>query len=363
MKINRLKFDNYRNLKDGIIYPDKNVNILYGDNAQGKTNILESIWLFTGGRSFRGSKDRELINFDTNKSELEMDFFSKDRDQKATIKIENNKRYAILNNVKKNTASSLIGSFCSVVFSPVHLSLIKDGPNLRRKFIDAAICQIKPSYAPLLLKYNHTLLQRNTLIKDIKYHPELIDTLDIWDSKLSKYGSLIISQRIKYIEKLKKSSQRIYSGISDGKEKFDIYYKTPFISSTKSDIIESYLLEEFEKNRKLDLKLGFTTIGPHRDDISIEINEKSSRNYASQGQQRSCVLALKLAEAEILTSSIGEEPIVLLDDVMSELDNRRQDYILNSIKGFQVFITCCEPSTVLRLTNGKKFKIEKGRIS
>ena len=362
MKINRLKFDNYRNLENDIIYPCEGVNIFYGDNAQGKTNILESIWLFTGGRSFRGAKDKELINFAEDCAQLEIDFFSREREQNAVINIKNNKRFAILNDVEKKSTHELIGSFCAVVFSPVHLSIIKEGPNGRRKFIDAALCQIKPSYVSLLSRYNRTLLQRNTLIKDIKYHAELIETIDIWDSKLAKYGALIIKNRLDYLEDLSKISKRVYSGISDGQENFDIIYKPSFKSKITVDNIENVLLSEYKKTLNEDIKSGFTNIGPHRDDFSIYIDGKSARSYASQGQQRSCVLTLKLAEAELLKMYIDEKPVILLDDVMSELDNKRQDYILNSIKGFQVFVTCCEPSAVLRLIQGKKFKIKNGKV-
>lgn len=362
MKINRLKFDNYRNLENDIIYPCEGVNIFYGDNAQGKTNILESIWLFTGGRSFRGAKDKELINFVETRAQLEIDFFSGERGQSSVIIIKNNKRFAILNDVEKKSTYELIGSFCAVVFSPVHLSIIKEGPSGRRKFIDAAICQVKPSYVSLLSRYNRTLLQRNTLIKDIKYHAELIETIDIWDAKLAKYGAMIIRNRLNYLYNLVKVSKNIYSGISEGQEDFDIIYKSSCNNTVNTDDIENALLLGYKKTLEDDLKVGFTNIGPHRDDFSIYVDNRPAKSYASQGQQRSCVLALKLAEAELLRTYIGEKPIILLDDVMSELDNKRQDYILNSIKDFQVFITCCEPSAVLRLTEGKKFKIENGKV-
>lgn len=362
VRIDHLIFNNFRNLKNDSICPDENINVFYGQNAQGKTNILEAMWLFTGGRSFRGAKDRDLINFENSKSEIEMDFFSKERDQSATITIEKNKRSAVLNDVEKKSATALIGSFCAVVFSPVHLSLVKDGPAGRRRFVDAALCQIKPSYASLLMRYNHTLLQRNTLIKDIRYHRELIDTLDIWNSNLARYGSLIIKNRINYIEKLKDISKEIYSGISSEKESFDIKYKTCSYDELSVADIELILLEEYKKKLDDDIKCGFTNTGPHRDDIDMFVDKKLARSYASQGQQRSCVLSLKLAESEILKLSIGEKPVILLDDVMSELDNKRQDYILNSIKDFQVFITCCEPSAVLRLSKGKKFEIVDGKV-
>lgn len=362
MKILRLDFKNYRNLKPGSIYPYENINVIYGDNAQGKTNIIEAIWLFTGGRSFRGAKDSSLVAFNEKDAKVLMEFNAQDREQKSEIIIENGKRSAKLNGISKPTASSLIGSFCAVIFSPVHLSLIKDGPAERRKFIDAAICQIKPSYASVLSRYNHIVSQRNTLLKDITKHPALIDTLDIWEDHLAKYGASIVTQRVKYIEELSKSAAEIYAGISDGKEQIEIRYKSAILKDGSDDltIISEQIRRKLYESRKDDISLGYTMTGPHRDDLSIKVNGKSVRAYGSQGQQRSCVLAMKLSEATILKDSIGEKPIVLLDDVMSELDNFRQDYILNCIKGWQVFITCCDPSTVGRLAEGKKIYVRDG---
>lgn len=365
MRILRLGFENYRNLNKGYITPSDGVNIIYGNNAQGKTNLLESIWLFTGGRSFRGAKDNDLIKFREKSAKIEMAFYSEEREQSAEITIAAGKRTAKLNGVQKPSASALIGNFCGIIFSPVHLSLIKDGPAERRKFVDAAICQIKPSYTSLLAGYNHTLSQRNTLLKDIPYHRELMDTLDIWEDKLATYGAYIVYERRKYTESLKKYSSEIYSGISDGKEKMTLEYVSSFCDDDCDNIksIAEAMKKKLYGTRKEDIFAGYTSVGPHRDDLSVKIDGKSARLFGSQGQQRSCVLALKLSEATILKDKIGEKPIVLLDDVMSELDNSRQDYILNCINGWQVFITCCEPSTVTRLIEGKKIRVENGSCS
>lgn len=364
MIVKSLSLENYRNLEKTKIDTYEEVNIIYGENAQGKTNLLESLWLFTGGRSFRGAKDSELIKFGCKESRIETDFFSNGRDQTSGINISGKKRTAVLNGVPKITATQLIGSYCAVVFSPIHLSLVKDGPSQRRKFIDSAICQIKPSYVKLLMRYNHTLSQRNTLLKDIPRYPELVDTIDIWDEKLCEYGSSLILERIKYIDLLKKHVYGIYSGISGCKEELEVDYD--FIKDIKNiDIsgIKSLLSEKIKEKRKSDINLGFTTYGPHRDDLDIKLNEKSARIFASQGQQRSCVLSLKIAEASVIGDIKGEKPIILLDDVLSELDNLRQNYILNCLKNWQVFITCCEPSVLIKLTQGKTFKIEQGKIS
>lgn len=376
MRIDRLSFKNYRNLKDTIIEPSDGINVIYGDNAQGKTNILEAMWLFTGGRSFRGSKDGDLVSFfnaSSKNSQVDLDFFAFERQQNAKIIIEKgvkSSRKAFLNGVNKGNASNLIGCFCSVIFSPVHLSLIKDGPSKRRKFIDAAICQLNKSYVYLLSKYNRTLNQRNNLLKNFKNRASLNDTLDIWDYKLSDYGAKIILKRLKYCNLLKKYSLEIHKGISDNKESFDIIYKsTAFDKSTlEEDKLEEYKIFEFlqkkiKKNRENDIYLGYTSVGPHRDDILIIIDDKSVKDFGSQGQQRTSVLALKLSEASILRDNLSEKPVILLDDVMSELDVFRQDYILNHIDGWQVFITCCDPLQILRLKNGKSFEVKNGVIT
>ena len=363
MNVKKLSIINFRNLLPKEVYLYDYVNIICGDNAQGKTNMLESIWMFTGGRSFRGTKDSGLIQFGKENAKLNMDFFAGSRNQKMEIKIEKNKRTAMLNGINKGISTSIIGNFCAVIFSPTHLNMVKGGPSERRKFIDAAICQIKPSYAILLSKYNRVLEQRNSLLKDIKYHSDLIDTLDIWESKLASYASSILLERKKHTQKLSKIASKIYNGISRGNEILDLSYNSSIgcVDDEKAIIYKTFI-EEIVKKRKDDISLGFSTIGPHRDDITIKINGKSAKEFGSQGQQRSSVLVLKLAEAELLKQENDDAPVILLDDVMSELDPKRQQYILNSIKGFQVFITCCEPETLLRLTNGRIFELNEGTI-
>lgn len=364
MIVQKIELSNFRNIGNLSITPDTNINVIYGNNAQGKTNLLESIWLFTGGRSFRGAKDRDLIRFLEDEANLEMDFFASEREQNAKIKITKDKRALTLNDVDRGHASSMVGKFCSVIFSPVHLSLIKDGPAQRRKFIDAAICQIKPTYAKLLSRYNHILSQRNTLLKEIKYHKELRDTMEIWDDRLAKYGAELTFERINYIKSIEKYVENIYYGISCGKESFKLQYISTFLKElcyNKKDI-EIMFKTKLQSRMQNDMQNLTTSVGPHRDDIEIFISDKSARLYASQGQQRSAALSLKLAEGAVLRDNISESPVILLDDVMSELDSSRQDYILNSIKDWQVFITCCDPGAVSMLKSGKQFKVSDGQI-
>ena len=364
MKIAELTLKNYRNFVNETITPGDGVNIIFGDNAQGKTNLLEAIWMFTGGRSFRGATDADLVTFQKKFGELNIAFEAEQRKQTAQLRLINQKRQVILNGIEKKTPSEMIGTFCASLFTPEHLGLVKEGPSGRRKFIDAAICQIKPSYCSLLAQYRRTLLQRNTLLKDISYHSELIDTLEIWEQKLVKYGTLLVQHRRKYCRILEEKSKKIYQGISNGKEEFSISYQTELFATEGKPIkeIEADYQERLQRGRKIDLQQGFTGIGPHRDDLFFQINEKSAKKFASQGQQRSIVLSLKLAEAEILKEMLKEQPIVLLDDVMSELDHKRQDFLLDTIRGWQVFITCCDLDGIARIENCRKFKIRNGCV-
>lgn len=361
MKIHSIDIENYRNIEKLSLTFD-NVNIIFGENAQGKTNLIEAIYLFTGSKSFRGVKDKELIRFDEPFSRLKIEFENKSRQQNAEIFIDK-KRTASLNGIKKKSAAALGEELKAVIFSPVHLSMVKDGPSERRKFIDNALCQLKSNYRSVLKEYNRALAQRNMLLKDVSKNSSLADMLYIWDRNLAVSGAKIIYQRSKYVETLLPYAKDIFNGLSGGKEKIDLLLKGSFDYNnlTVSDI-ENQLIAAFESSRGNDLMNRITTVGPHRDDMDILINGKSARNFGSQGQQRSCVLALKLAEASLLKEMTEDEPLALLDDVMSELDLSRQDYILNHIRDWQVFITCCDANTVLRLKQGKTFHISNGGL-
>lgn len=365
MKVIALKFENYRNLNDDIITPHEGVNIIYGDNAQGKTNLLEALWLFCGGHSFRGSKDNELIKWDKNYARLEMRFYGQEREQKAKITFNGRQKKIEINGIEKKSTASMIEKYCAVVFSPEHLSLIKRGPSERRKFIDSAICREKLQNAVILSKYNRILSQRNSLLKDISKRPSLEETLSIWDEPLIKNGAMLIKKRIEYTEMLSAKASEYHTGISQGKERLETKYisTTNALQNDTTEEIEKKLRKKFEENRAEDIKTGVTNAGPHRDDIEILINGKSTRQYASQGQQRSAVLSLKLAEAGVLRERMGEEPVILLDDVLSELDAGRQNYLINELKGCQVFITCCEQSNKELLKDGKVYYLDKGVIS
>lgn len=363
MKIQRVAFRNFRNLLPDELVPHEGMNVIYGQNAQGKTNLLEAIWLFTGGRSFRGSRDVELIAFGQELAQLELDFFSEEREQNAVLSIRGKKRSAIINGVDTGGVMDLVGKVRAVIFSPEHLSLVKEGPAMRRAFLDGAICQWKPVYAKLLFQYNRILQQRNALLKDIPRHAELLDTLDIWDEKLAQKGGALMLERTRYVQELTVPAGRVYDGISQGRETFSLRYRSLFSGEGDAATYAAAFQEALGSSRREDLSAGFTTVGPHRDDLEIFVNELDARAFASQGQQRSCVLALKLAEAELLEHLAGEPPVVLLDDVMSELDAGRQDYLLYQLGGRQVFMTCCELEAVARFSGGGRFQMEQGRLT
>jgi len=352
VKILSLKTEHYRNLLSDLFVPGEGVNVLYGENAQGKTNLLEALWLFTGGKSFRGVKDSELISYGEQEASLILHFYSEEREQTAEIKILKKKRQAFLNGILLRSPGLLVGKIGAVIFSPEHLSLVREGPNLRRNFLDAAICQIRPGYVRILNRYSRTLDQRNALLKDSFRHPELLDTISIWDERLSTDGEIIIKERESYVESMKNPLSEIYEGLSSGKESLTVQYKRS----------AENLLETLLKNRKQDLQVGYTTCGPHRDDLEIFLDGKNVRMFASQGQKRSVVLSLKLAEAALLKQYSGEKPMILLDDVLSELDHTRQEYLLNHLSDCQVIITCCDPGQAKNLKNGFLFQVENGTL-
>lgn len=355
MKIHELCAKQFRNVEHASLCPCDGMNILYGDNAHGKTNLLEAIWLATGGKSFRGTRDADLVKFGAARAEVAVTFEAGGRRQQAQITIES-RRKATLNGVPLKAANRLMGVFCAVIFSPDHLSLIKDGPDGRRRFLDAACCQLRPLYMKCLTEYTRVLTQRNALIKAVKKGEQRLDPvlMDAFDERLSVSGQEVRLFRRQYIDALTPFAKEIYAGLSRGRESFDITYDT----GERGDS----LLSSLKVSLATDLKAGFTTVGPHRDDLIVTIGETSARLFGSQGQQRSAVLALKLAEASLLARGYHEKPVILLDDVMSELDRSRQEYILNHIDGFQVFLTCCEPTALQQLTGGKVFHVEHGTV-
>ena len=353
---------NFRNLQSGDIEFSEEVNVISGQNGQGKTNLLEALCLFTGVRSFRGAKNSELIAKGEKFTRMELNFFADKREQNAKLLITD-KKQATLNGVKQAAATGFIGRFCAVVFSPDNMSLVKGGANERRRFLDAAISQQFPAYPRLLVEYNRILAQRNAFLKKSAGKSGFDSMLEIWDENLSQTGARISCKRSEYVSRLVGKTQEIFDGISSGRESIGLRYSCGYLSAESVSETAAELKQQLETHRASDIAQGCTNYGSHRDDLHISVNNMSARSYASQGQKRSCVLALKLAEASLLEEAAGERPIAVLDDVMSELDGLRQDYLLNHMDGWQVFISCCDPHTVKGLDKGRIFEVEGGKVT
>lgn len=362
MRFRSVQLHNFRNILSLELFPCDGVNLIYGENAQGKTNLIEALWLFSGMKSFRGAKEAELISFGQKEAAMCAVFFSEKREQTVSIALGAHKRTE-LNGVKCAAPSELCGKLPMVAFSPSHLSLVREGPALRRRFLDDAISQLYPSYEGNLQYYSRALFQRNRLLRDVAAHAALLDTLDIWDSSMAKAGAQIICLRKRYIALLDESASRVYSGISGGREEMSLRYRCSIDGVEEGmDIasIREKFLAAFHNSRGEDLRQVQTLRGAHRDDLEISLDTKSVRLFGSQGQQRSCVLALKLAECGIIEGKAGKKPVILLDDVMSELDRGRRDFLLRRIRDQQVFITCCENGIVPMAAQGKRFLIQNG---
>lgn len=352
MQVNSLKTNNFRNLKGIEIFPHQNMNIICGPNAQGKTNIIEAIWLFTGAKSFRGAKDSEFIGFGKENAKISLDFLGQGTEKQADIVIEKN-RTAYLNDKKLSSPSKLAGKFLAVVFSPTDLKLVKDSPSVRRRFLDVSLGKLNPVYIELLLKYNRILQQRNSLLKDIRYNSSAFDMLSAFDAQIAPIAEKITEYRKDYTNLLCKTAGEIYGGISNNKEKLTVEYQMSYNGSFKDALSDSL---------RQDAIVGSTSVGPHRDDLIFKIDNSNARQFSSQGQQRSIAISLKLAEAAVIKTKTDENPVALLDDVFSELDPQRQDYILNHIKDWQVFVTCCDPANIKNLSGGKIFNVLDGEI-
>ena len=364
MKLLRLALTDYRNISSLVIAPDETVNVICGENAQGKTNLIEAVWLLTGNPSFRGAKASELLRFHTERAKIEATFADRQREQELSLKL-GAKREICLNGVPLKSTNELAGAFYAVVFSPAHLSFVKDGPANRRRFLDIAISQIKPQYKSYLVRYEKLMEQRNALLKNASMYRDLAENIAVWDEQIAAIGTILTIYRCDYIERVRRAASKIYEGLSGGREKLTVTYAStvfehPFALKTYDKAWVSQYRQKLSEQFESDCRQGFTETGPHRDDLILELDGNSARAFGSQGQQRSCVIALKLAEAQVLKAACGESPVMLLDDVMSELDHTRQQYILNNLNGLQVFITCCEPSQLDGLKQGKAFYMKNG---
>ena len=351
MHIKEISLENFRNYEKQNIILNPDINIIYGNNAQGKTNIIEAIFLCSYGKSFRAKKDSDLIKFGKERAKVEVLYEKIDREGKITVNIDNKKLFYI-NDINQKKISDIIGKINIVTFTPDDIEIIKDGPQRRRKFLDMMISSLKPNYIHLLNTYNKALEQRNNYLRQIKIENKSINMLDIWDETLSEYSYKIFEYRKYFIDKFSEKLEVFHNLITkSGKEEIKIKY----ISNGRDR--ESYL-ENLRKSRQVDIKRGFTATGIHRDDFMIYINNRPVTIFGSQGQQRTAVLTLKLCELQIVKDELNENPILLLDDFMSELDNQRRKSFLENIEGNQVIITCTDKIELNR--KASNFFVEKG---
>ena len=353
MKADRLEYEGFRNLKAGEFRPSEGVNIVYGDNGQGKTNLLEALWLFTGGRSFRGARDGEMKGFAADKAALRLEFTAEDRAQEAAITIQK-RRAASIGGIPQPSPSRLAGRFCAVVFSPAHLSLIKDGPEERRRFLDAALCQLYPGYLATLRRYSRLIAQKNSLLKFWERTPGAAEMCDAFDADLAVQGEEIRRRRAAFLDGLAPLAKKNYEEISSGSEALSLCYRCGFETGGLAGTLAA--------SRMADRKAGYCTAGPHRDDLELELDGRPAKNFASQGQQRSAVLSIKLAQAALAAEVTGEHPVMLLDDVLSELDPARQEYLLTRVRQKQTIVTACD-SSLFHKAAGVMLKMDGGRLS
>ena len=357
MKIKELALNCYRNYENQTIEFSDGINILYGDNAQGKTNILEAIYMLATTKSHRGSKDKEIIMFDRDDAHIRADINKNEIGHRIDMHLRKNKSKGVaIDRIPIKKSAELFGLINIIIFSPEDLSIIKDSPSERRRFIDMELCQLNKIYYSDLSTYNKVLMQRNNLLKQIYYDKSKIDMLSVWDLQLSDYGTRIIRERIKFIDMIGEIIKEIHSKLTSGKETIQVVYD--------KNINEDDFLEELSTKRDNDLRLQSTQIGPHRDDIIFMVNDRDVKKYGSQGQQRTVALSLKLAEIELVKQLINDNPILLLDDVMSELDSTRRNELLSSIDDTQTIITCTGYDDFIkeRLSIDRLYRVENGTI-
>ena len=355
--IDSLDLKNYRNYDILDMNFDKNVNIIYGDNAQGKTNILESIYMCATSRSHRGSKDKEMIRFGESESHIKANVLKNNINYRIDMHLKGNKAKGIaINGIPIKKAVDLFGIIQIVLFSPEDLNIIKNGPSERRRFMDLELCQLDQIYLTDLAGYNHIVNQRNRLLKDLYQNPSLRETLEIWDIQMLQYGKKIIEKRRDFVRDLNDVIQDIHRNLTGGEEHLEVIYEP----STESECFE----ETLKKNRERDMRMKMTSAGPHRDDLCFMVNGIDIRKFGSQGQQRTAALSLKLSEIYLVKEKIKDTPILLLDDVLSELDSNRQTYLLDSIHDIQTLITCTGLDDFVshQFHINKVFKVVKGEV-
>ena len=365
MRIDALSLDFFRNYVHLDAAFDPNINVIYGDNAQGKTNLLEAVFYLSTGKSFRTARNQELIRFGTDFTDLNCSLFSGGREPslRAVLFSGRKPRQLYIGGVKQRSAAGLSGVLTTVLFCPDDLLILKSGSAGRRKILDTALCQLRPGYAQALAEYQKLYDSKSRILKDYHEAPSLLEPLPEFNYRMAQVGAVIIAYRAKFLRELSKQARLYHAEFSGGREELSLVYQTvstvtdPF---AEKKVIFQQLLDHQQAHYRAELDSGQCLSGPHKDDFETLLGDRSVKAYGSQGQTRTAAISLKLAERELFRADTGEEPVLLLDDVLSELDARRQDFVLNQIRSGQVLITCCEPE---RITNiGKRIFVESGQI-
>ncbi len=357
MIINTLALNNYRNYDNQIIEFSDGINILYGDNAQGKTNVLEAIYMFATTKSHRGSKDKDIINFNSDECHIKADIYKNDINYRIDMHLRKNKSKGIaIDMVPIKRSAQLMGLVNIILFSPEDLAIVKDSPAERRRFIDMELCQLNKIYYSNLSNYNKIINQRNNLLKNLYYDKSQLDMLDVWDIQLADYGIKIIKDRNNFIDMINEIIFDIHKKLTSDKEELNIVYE--------KNVNEDVFLQELAIKRDIDIRYQSTQTGPHRDDISFILNGKDVKKFGSQGQQRTVALSLKLAEIELVKRLTNDSPILLLDDVMSEIDSKRRNALLSYISDIQTIITCTGYDDFIkeRLTIDRVYEVSQGNV-
>ena len=364
MKVTKICAEDFRNIERAEVSFSDGINLLFGANAQGKTNLLEAVCFFSLGKSFRGAKEGEFIRFDSKNASLSLDFSDSVREQNIKIDFFRDKlRHVEQNGVKISRMSEMIGAFRAVLFCPEHLNIIKEGPSMRRGYLDVAISQLRPLYLRSLQRYNHILAQRNKLIKNAVADRRSFDaTVEFWSQQLAHEAANITRSRLKYLSMVEEELKICFAEMTSQREipslEYDFSFKIDREAAEDTKKCEEFFLSRLMSSHDREIAAGATLWGTHKDDVDIRLNGKSSRIYASQGQQRSLALGLKLSESKISQRDTGEEPVLLLDDVFSELDAARREYLTERMKRGQVIVTAC--GDVELGTSVKVISVEKG---